>query len=226
MAAPAPLSLCRIISLIMLYLTIIFLNVSEASSCFSNPFAAVRGRCLRICIPFPLNFLFGRSRKLSGRSLASVGAIKEVVCIILFFTSLFSVSGHKPEIILCVFLGSGSAVSRLKQRPLFRVAAVGFVGSFPSRRGCCRRVPVRSVLCHGQCSAGSDHRQQFLFGDEAYAQFGRLLEFGRSDLFSCDQKIDVGRYRREVFTAVRFDQFLQFVAAVTCLLYTSDAADE
>lgn len=86
------------------------------------------------------------------------------------------------------FLGPGSAVSRLKQRPLFRVAAVGFVGRFLSRRGCRRRVPVRSVLCHGQRSAGSDHRQQFLFGDETYAQFGRLLEFRRSDLFSCDQK--------------------------------------
>ena len=69
----------------MLYLTIIFLNASEVSSCFSNPFAAVRGRCLRICIPFPLNFLFERSRKLSGLSLASVGAVKGGVCIILFF---------------------------------------------------------------------------------------------------------------------------------------------
>ena len=124
-------------------------------------------------------------------------------------------SGHKPEIIFVRFPRLRECRFPPKQRPLFRVAAVGFVGSFPSRRGCCRRVPVRSVLCHGQCSAGSDHRQQFLFGDEAYAQFGRLLEFGRSDLFSCDQKIDVGRYRREVFTAVRFDQFLQFVAAVT-----------
>lgn len=74
---------------------------------FSNPFAAVRGRCLRICIPFPLNFLFGRSRKLPGRSLASVGARKEFVRIILIFTSLFSVSGHAPEIILCVFSARG-----------------------------------------------------------------------------------------------------------------------
>ena len=212
MAAPAPLSLCRVISLIMLYLIIISLNASEASSCFSNPFAAVRGRCLRICIPFPLNFLFGRSRKLPGRSLASVGARKEFVRIILiFYIIIFGVRACARNNIVR-FLGPGSAVSRLKQRPLFRVAAVGFVGRFPSRRGCRRRVPVRSVLCHGQRSAGSDHRQQFLFGDETYAQFGRLLEFRRSDLFSCDQKIDVGRYRREVFTAVRFDQFLQFVA--------------
>lgn len=204
MAAPAPLSLCRVISLIMLYLIIISLNASEASSCFSNPFAAVRGRCLRICIPFPLNFLFGRSRKLPGRSLASVGARKEFVRIILiFYIIIFGVRACARNNIVR-FLGPGSAVSRLKQRPLFRVAAVGFVGRFLSRRGCRRRVPVRSVLCHGQRSAGSDHRQQFLFGDEAYAQFGRLLEFRRSDLFSCDQKIDVGRYRREVFTAVRF----------------------
>lgn len=189
MAAPAPLSLCRVISLIMLYLIIISLNASEASSCFSNPFAAVRGRCLRICIPFPLNFLFGRSRKLPGRSLASVGARKEFVRIILiFYIIIFGVRACARNNIVR-FLGPGSAVSRLKQRPLFRVAAVGFVGRFLSRRGCRRRVPVRSVLCHGQRSAGSDHRQQFLFGDETYAQFGRLLEFRRSDLFSCDQKI-------------------------------------
>ena len=103
MAAPAPLSLCRVISLIMLYLIIISLNASEASSCFSNPFAPFVAAVCVFASRFPLNFLFGRSRKLPGRSLASVGARKEFVRIILIFYIIIFGVRHAPEIILCVF---------------------------------------------------------------------------------------------------------------------------